>query len=479
MNAKEFLKNISRYCIPSVVSAVLGIIAIPIVSRLFPTDDYGKINLFYTIGNMLLYVVLLGLDSAYIRFYFETPKGITKKDLFSLSFWFGVLINFLATLVCIFFFSTKASLYLFGEKKVYLLMVLSVYVFALMVIRLLSIETRMEGKTFLYNLQQVSLIITNRVAYVGAVFVTTNYQFSILIIVGLTVILAFLFLIKQKKIQDFTLPHIPWGKFKFIMAFSIPLMPTTLMTWANNSAAKMVVSSYGDFAALGVLTIATGLANVFSLIPSAFCAYWSPFMYKNHKTNQSFIKQVHNYILLLSIVILLCFYCFQDIVYLLVGEDYKKSQDFFMLIMLSPIQSLLCETTGYGIIFSNKTKFNMYISIVSLVVNFVLGYTLYPVLGIHGVVLGIAISSVIILIIKTILGQHYYKSIVNKWQTICGYLIIIFLTTCNLWTYDKQSLKILITFVVLFVVILNFKNEILQCVRSAKKMLAKKGNQNV
>ena len=92
MNVNIFIKNIIKYCIPSLVSALVGIVAIPLISHVYPASDYGKINLFYSVGNMILYIVFLGLDSAFIRFYFEQPQGANRKQLFSLAFW----VNFIS-----------------------------------------------------------------------------------------------------------------------------------------------------------------------------------------------------------------------------------------------------------------------------------------------------------------------------------------------------------------------------------------------
>ena len=449
MKAKEFLQNVLKYCIPSVVSAVLSIAVIPVVSRVFPPEDFGKINLFYSVGYMLLYVFLLGLDSAYIRFYFEGFRGIRKEQIFSMSFWGSLAINICVTVTALLFFSDRVSRYLFGEYRPYLLLVLSVYVFSLTLFRLLSIEARMDGKSLLFNVQQVLLIVTNRVTYVVAILFSTNYRVSILLITGSTALLSIWFLIRQKRFSDFSLGSVDKASVGRILNFAVPLMPTTVMVWLNNSAAKFVLSGYGNFNLLGILTIATSLANVFSLVPSAFTTYWSPFMYRNYKKEQAFIRDVHNYILLLSVGIVLCFYCMQDLVYIIVGEKYRASQSFFMLIMLVPVQSLLCETTSYGIILANKTRINLYVSVAAVAANIGLGYLLYPSLHVYGIVIGIVSAAAIQLVFKTVIGQHFYQSIRNKWTTAASVLLIVGISLSNVWLYDRFFIRMAVTFAVL------------------------------
>lgn len=466
---QEFLKNVIKYCIPSIVSAIIGLIAIPIISSIYPADDYGKINLFYSVGNMLLYIVLLGLDSAYIRFYFEPPEGLNKNNLFSIAFLLGCLDTIFITLIVYIILPEKASYYLYGESSKELLILMTIYVLGLIMFRLLSIETRMENKAVLFNIQQILLIITNRVSFVCVAFYSTNYKYSILAISFCSIFIGIIFLLIQKKGKWLELKNVNSKKMKYLMKFSFPLMPATIMTWVNNSAAKMVLSGYKDYNLVGILSIATSLANVFSIVSSAFCTYWSPYMYSNYKKEQEFIKKVHNVILLISIITVLIIFCFQDVLYFFVNGEYKESQKYFLLIMLSPIQQLLCETTFYGVNIANKTIYNLYISIIAGLFNVGSCILLYPKFNIWGIIIGISGAAILQLISKTIIGQRYYESIVSKKTTFLSYLIIIFIAILNVFTFKYLMLRIVISIVISIACVFFFRNE----VRIIKSLLKK------
>lgn len=449
MDKKLFLKNIIKYCFPSVFSAIVGLAAIPIISKVYPTSDYGRINLFYSLGNMILYIVLLGLDSAYIRFYFEPPFKLENRHFFSMAFFTGFLNTVVVTFLVLFCFSNKISFYLFGEYRPMLIVAMGVYIIGLIIFRLLSIETRMEGRALLFNIQQILLIFTNRVSFVIVAIWSTRYNYSILAISLSSFALGIAFLFYQKKVLIHIPPRMEKEEIKYILSFAIPLMPTTVMTWLNNSVAKMVLSGYGAFGIVGILSIATSLANVFSLIPAAFNTYWSPFMYENYNKEQDFISKVHNYIVILSIIITMGIFCFQDFLYNFVNGDYKISQPYFMLIMLAPIQSLLCETTSYGINLTNKTIYNLYISIVAVLFNLFASYILYPLVGIWGVVIGIAGSALIQLFLKTIIGQGLYRSIESDAKTYFGYIIIILICISNVYMYRFLGMRVIETIFIL------------------------------
>lgn len=474
MQAKEFLKNITRYCIPSIFSAIVGIIAIPIISKIYSTSDYGKINLFYSVGNMLLYIVLLGLDSAYIRFYFEPPKGFNKDKLFALSLYIGLLNTLIIACVSSICFPEIVSNYLFGEVNRFLIILMAVYIIGLILFRLLSIETRMENKAFMFNLQQILLIVTNRVSFVLIAFFTTDYRYSIAAISISSLGLGMVFYFIQKGIKIISLNGIKYAFLKDIFLFAIPLMPTMVMTWINNSAAKMILSGYGAFELLGIFSIATSLANVFSIIPSAFGTYWSPFMYSNYNTQQEFIKKVHNYILLLSLGMVLAVFSMQDILYFFVNGEYRESQPYFLLIMLSPIQSLLCETTSYGINLQNKTKFNLYVSLLAGGFNILACILLYPIFKIWGIVVGISGASLIQLIVKTVIGQKMYVSIEKKFKTYMGYLLIVVLCISNIVAYKNYQIRLLFVVLIGFTAIFLFRKDIISAISLISKLKKRK-----
>ncbi len=461
MEIKTFLKNIVKYCVPSLFSAVVGLAVIPLISRIYSTTDYGKINLFYSIGNMLHYIVLLGLDSAYIRFYFEQPNGISRKQIFSFAFWSSICITLLITIISVLFFPEFISNYLYGEKNTALLIVMMIYVIGLILFRLLSIENRMEERALKYNIQQILLIFTNRISFVIIAFFSTDYKNAILMIAGSSIALGLFYLFTQKDIHELSIPPISGKVYQDIIAFAIPLMPSTVMLWMNNSAGKFVLSFYKNFEAIGILSIATSVSNIFSLVPSAFSIYWAPFVYKNYKNQNKFICNVHDYVCFLSIILVVGIFGFQEVLYQIVGPEYRSSQNYFMLIMLTPVQALICETTSYGIILSNNTKFNLIISCAAVCFNFFASILLYPFFGIYGVVIGIAGSAIIQLLIRTIIGQRYYKTINKPIKTIISFLTIIIICTTNLFIGNKTGARLIICLFGLIISAILYKKEIL------------------
>ena len=89
VDASSFLKSLASFSIVPIFTALVTLIVIPAVSSIFPADEYGKINIFYSMGALLVTGVMLGLDNSLIRYDFEPPKGMTSGAIFRVAFFTG------------------------------------------------------------------------------------------------------------------------------------------------------------------------------------------------------------------------------------------------------------------------------------------------------------------------------------------------------------------------------------------------------
>ncbi len=461
ISVKKLIANILKFSFVSVFSAVLSIIVLPLISRVFPPEEYGKINMFFTAGNMLMVFALAGLDIAYIRFFYEPLGGMNRKQLFLFPILFGSAISISAFVLITTINPTFISKLIFGEINIFALFLLLLYIISLIIFRQLNTTYRMEQNAKQYNIQNLLKITVNRVAFVLVAFIAPSYIYAISFITVGMLLLTLFYLRKQIKFGKGLNLNIPRDTLKKLLMFSFPLMPATLIVWLNNSTAKFILSGLGHYDEIGKFAIATSLANIFSIIPAGFAVYWSSFMYSSYKTEGSLIQKVHNYIMIISICVILTVFLSQDILYGILGPNYRISQFYFMLIMLNPIQSLINETTSYGIIIANKTHFHLISSVLGYVVNILICVFAIPKMGAFGAAAGIAFSSITILLVKTIIGQSLYRSIERYSKTIIGLSILIFLCFANSLLYSSLYLRCVVSLVVLALSFVIYRTEIL------------------
>lgn len=472
MKTRDFLGDMLKFSVPTVVSALVGVLVLPLISRVYPEAEYGYVSNFYSIGNMMMGIVTLGLDQAYIRFFNAPPIGTNRNGMFRFTLITGVSVT-IAFCVGIYFFSKEGiPQYLFNDSSYFAVLVLGLYIVSLVLYRLLSINYRFSYNVKYYNLLQVSFILGNRLLFVVAIIYSTKYIYSALIMLLVTLAIDIYGVLKQRKVLK---PSVISGVGKIdMLKYSIPAMPSAVIVMLNNSIAKLVLGGYGLRDEVGVFAIATSAANVFSVIPTAFAVYWGAFMYKHYETEKKRIREVHDVIYLLSIFLILGVLLFQDIIYLFLGSGYRGSQAYFMMIMLTPIFTLLLETTSYGISIAKKMQYTLMVSIIGCVVNYVTCKLTVPEIGEYGAALGISLSAVIMYVLRTIISQHYYISINSAVRTTLGTILIWALCVGNIVLSNNYILRLIIIFVVALVSCILYKDMIKKCYKYIKSFIYKR-----
>ena len=78
---KNLFKKFMEYGIGSIITLLLGFISSPIITRLISPEENGKFSMFNTVIDLLLVIIVLGLDQSYVRYYYEEDENNRGKLL--------------------------------------------------------------------------------------------------------------------------------------------------------------------------------------------------------------------------------------------------------------------------------------------------------------------------------------------------------------------------------------------------------------
>lgn len=97
---------------------------------------------------------------------------------------------------------------------------------------------------------------------------------------------------------------------------------------------------------------------------------------------------------------------------------------FFLLFI--PVFHTVSETTTLGIVFSKRTIFNLYVSIICVVTNVMGNYLLIPSLGTKGAAISTAISYLLFFLARTLFSRKlWYKFKLNKYLINISMLCVL------------------------------------------------------
>lgn len=467
---RSFIKKFLGFSIVPWVSFVLSFITAPISTRIFDPDVHGKINIFHTYSNLFGLLILIGLDQAFARFYNERPNNKSKGYLFS--FCFALTYSLIAVLFIVALpIRDWLSLTLFDENDNLLLGLLFVSIFCSSTLRYLNLTYRMEQDIKMYTIQGILNIIVSRVLYIGVGFWDPSYKPALIALSVSHLMLACFYLFIQRK-RFGRLCEYDKGFVNEMFKFAIPLIPVSVLSWANTSIPQVVMQKTMDYYSVGIFTSAMALANVILIIQSGFNTFWVPYTYENYKTQTGQFFKVHRYLVCVLTLFALLLVCSQDIVFLLLGEKYRAAKAFFPFLILGPTCYVLGEVAGVGINISKKTYLNLFVFGGSIIVNVFLCLILRIPFGVAGIAMATSAAAITSMVIKTFLGERYYKVVTNyKYMLFCIVSILVS-SALTLWI-DNDALRLSFCIGLLLISALFFKVEVKDLIKVGLSFIKK------
>ncbi len=456
--AKSFIKKMIGFSLVTWVGSVISLIAVPLITRLFLPDQVGVINLFATIVTLFSTFAYLGLDQAYVRFFYEPPNDRTKNDLLLFCLlvtgFFVIVVS-----IAIFLLNDYVSIAISGSTQLWLIICLVVSVTARVDLRFLNLTFRMQQDIRRFTIQGVLMVVVSKVLYLVAAFYNPTYQNAIIIMTAGQAILAFIFMIVQRK--EYLTGNFYWDKIMTseMFKFALPLIPLGILAWLNNSTALLMLRTYVSFEAVGVYSIAVSITNIMALLQAGFNTYWVAFVYENYKTEKEKIKKVHNYITFTMVLFGMLLVLGQDVIFLIVGEKYLYAKTFFPFLLIAPIAYTISETTGLGINISKKTYLSTVSVSISVFANILICMLALPHLGVLGAAIASAVSALIMLMLRTYFGEKYYKSIEGYRPMLIALTLISIMAIMNVIFYNYLLIKYVCFIILILLLILLYKAE--------------------
>ncbi len=172
---ESIIKGVFAYSISTWVNVILGFLSIIVLTRVLSPNVYGEIMLFLSASQVLLYILTLGFDVAYIRFFNEPPSSDSPSQLLYKNLVITSIFAFLCAIGSLLLPSNVSEMILgFGGKMIIGLLFL--YSFVQLILRFLNITYRMSFETTKYNVQNILMNSVTRFFILIAAIICRRHQ---------------------------------------------------------------------------------------------------------------------------------------------------------------------------------------------------------------------------------------------------------------------------------------------------------------
>jgi O-antigen/teichoic acid export membrane protein len=268
------------YGIAGTIGRFIGIFLIPLYTRAFSPADYGQIAILTAFTALLSTFIILGLDSATGRWYYDNDNPLRRKQVITSWFWTQNSVGWAVALVVIVLSAPIAGLLLGSaapeSAKLVSLAVLTVPLstFGKVIGNWLRYRRRPWTATIYFtasSLLTIACVVLFVLVWKQGVQGLFLGQIAAL---SLTGVVAVAIMWRWLAPRQFSRRLI-----REMLVFGLPLVPAAVAAWVTASADRFILKGFVPTAEIGIYSIGASLASGMALLTGAFQMAWGPFAY--------------------------------------------------------------------------------------------------------------------------------------------------------------------------------------------------------
>lgn len=475
---RSLLNSVLAFSVPAWFTFVVNLAAAVVLTRHLQPEVYGVVNTFQASVTLLTFLVCVGLDNGFLRYFVEPPPGYDRHGLLVVCLAAPLTVLLIAAVLVLPFASAELPRALFALEDRALTALLVASVATGVVTRLVTVYYRMEGNAWLYGTFSVALQVMLKGSMLGAALVRPDY-FTVTWVSVLAVamgVAGFVAYHARALFPAGTLSRIgSLRKLWPVVVYSFYTWPVPVLLYSQVVLTQLIVRWTLGNDAVGLLTSVNVFVGVVTAFQAGFQTFWSGYMYRNYRREVHRIKRMHDYLSLFVLAAMAGFVLFRDQVFLLLGIDYHSTKPIFALLLVHPLLLILSETTAYGIGIAQKSQLMLVVTAVSVVANVALTWALAPALGLLGACVGSVVSGVVLFVGQTYLGQKYYSSIERPGRTAFTVVGLLALSIVNFAWTDGGVLRVALSAACLASIVVVYRRALSEVVGLGRDALQARG----
>ncbi len=414
------------------VVLLLGFIQTPLVTRIMSTDEYGRTRVFEQAVSIIYIFAILGMDQAYIRYYYK--EDVNRRALMRSCLMPSVgIVSVL--LVFYLIFSGTANHYLFEKNGIDITILVAGYTLVSVFERFLFLDVRMQQNGVLYsNINIVQKVLNIALIFGAWYFLGDDFRvvlYAMTLSWGATTLflcVRYMIRLGNKEISGkdghTVYPH------SELIRYGTPFILVLLMEWLLSSCDTIALKLWSNLSEIGIYGAAMKIMVLLLTFKNTFVAFWSPvamekYEHEEREVSAVFFRNAFDTTRYLSVIAALGLMGCRKIVVFLLGESYRGADRIIPFLTLMPIFAMMFEISVQGIKFVKKNMLLNIASAAAIAANIVGNAILVPRLEGLGAAITTGISYIIYFAVGTWLSEKSWKVGYDYVRTAIDALLLI------------------------------------------------------
>lgn len=401
---KYLLKNISIFTLSEFGTKIISFFLVPLYTYILTTNQYGTIDLIFTISTVLTPLIMLNIGEAIMRYSLDEDTSSDKiMSVGIINFIFGIII----ALIFVPIFSINKIL---DNYKWYMYFYIVLCATKSMLNGYLRGNNKLKHYAISNILNAILIVIFNIIFLIFLKKGIDGYLFAYI----LSEIFVIIYIILFGKVLN-SIKKLKFDKKLTVnmIKFSLAIVPNSLLWWIINSSDRIMVSYFQNLSQTGLLAVSYKIPSLLVVLNTILMQSWkySAIKEKDSQDNEKFTNIMFDKFFRLSILI-----------------------SSFLILIIKPLTKILFEASYYeswiasiflliGFVFLGISTFigtiyyvkkdmigNMISALFGAILNIIFNLIFIPIMGFSGAALGATLSYLSILLYR------YYNT--KKYQTI-------------------------------------------------------------
>ncbi len=380
-------RDLLVYGIGEISVKAFGLITLPIYTRVFSPEEFGVMGIVLTLSALLMTLLSLGSDAAYVRFFFEA-RTLDERQLIT-STWIGFLACWGVGATLLFLpLSHDLGRLATGQVGTGGLVAIGLLIAPIRLINLMLGQVlRNEFRATSYTVLNIAGLALSIAYIMIAIFVLEFGIAGVLIgmILGEVTILPF----RAWSTRDMFAWRFSSKLLLRLLAFGLPIVPASLAYWVFTASDRVLLGNLASLEEVGLYGVAASLVSLTTIAITALGQAWGPHAVLAYEVSRTeagrLFGRMMTYVLaafgLLAVGITNFSYELVDAV---AGDKFRGAADAVAPLALGVVAYATTQITSGGITLTRRTGFLALYAGIAAVVNVGLNVLLIPPFGLIG-----------------------------------------------------------------------------------------------
>jgi len=407
---KSFIKSFSIYGLIPIFGKFIGILLMPMYTRLLTPADYGAQDILVQLGVFFTFLINIEMYHGTGRLFFEKQNLSEKQKLVSTGLWLTAFMSVVIMGLGLLFhgFLYQAFFEAGSYQLAFYLMLIWAPISAYFTY--LSVVMRYEKKPRLYFIiTNIQLTVKILATVLCVAFLKMGVSGVLLghIIGELCGMLMLCFTLRKYFHFNFSIPDM-----KLILSFSLPLLPAVLLASFQKPLIRYLVANLLDISEMGYYTVAAQLASILGFIQSGLRLSWYPHLFEmvNKDGYENEVKRIYNLFLWFTFMVsCLIILNGRMLLAILTTKAYAPALPLIGFIVMNGMLDIIRQISGCGPSLVKKTIYDTYIELAASAALLVAFLAMHKIIGIVGLAVAFLSGS----LVKLIWGWQLTKKLTS------------------------------------------------------------------